>query len=119
MPRKKTKKITGDRTRARVVKEMSKPRMARSASIAELDMDPTRIPERPSLSMPGTVAKVTRPSKPSQPGNAKISLKAYPRDKQNLRIENALTDEHGEDVKLKKGAYVEVTVSADAKTPTP
>ena len=31
----------------------------------------------------------------------------------DLRIENALIDEHGDDVKLKKGAHVEVTVTAE------
>jgi len=30
----------------------------------------------------------------------------------DLRIENSLTDEHGDDVKLKKGAPVEVTITA-------
>jgi hypothetical protein len=34
------------------------------------------------------------------------------------RIENTFTDEHGDDVKLKKGAHVEVTVTAEPKTPT-
>jgi hypothetical protein len=116
---KKTKKTSDNATRARVIKEMAKPRMALSARIAELDLDPARIPGRPSVSMPGTVVKVTPPPKPSQSGNAEISLEAYPRNKQNLRIENALIDEHGEDVKLKKGAHVEVTVSANAKTPNP
>jgi hypothetical protein len=33
----------------------------------------------------------------------------------SLRIENALTNEHGDDVKLKKGAHVEVTVTAESK----
>jgi len=117
MVRKKTKKSGGNRTLARVIKEMAKPRMARSASIAELDLDPTRIPERPSVSMPGTVDKVIPPPQPSQPEEAEISVAAFDHNKQDLRIENVLTDEHGDDVKLKKGAHVEVTVSADAKTP--
>jgi hypothetical protein len=30
----------------------------------------------------------------------------------DLRIENTLTDEHGDDVKLKKGGHVEVTVTS-------
>jgi hypothetical protein len=34
----------------------------------------------------------------------------------DLRITNTLTDEHGQDVKLKKGAHVEVTVTAEPKT---
>jgi hypothetical protein len=29
-----------------------------------------------------------------------------------VRIENTLTDEHGDDVSLKKGAHVDVTVTA-------
>jgi hypothetical protein len=33
----------------------------------------------------------------------------------DLRIENVLTDEHGDDVKLKKGAHVEVTVASDPR----
>ena len=33
----------------------------------------------------------------------------------DLRIENSLTDEHGDDVKLKKGAHVQVTVTAGPK----
>jgi hypothetical protein len=35
---------------------------------------------------------------------------------QALRVENTLTDEHGDDVKLKKGAHVEVPVTAETKT---
>jgi hypothetical protein len=31
----------------------------------------------------------------------------------DLRIENSLTDEHGDEVKLEKGAHVEVTVTAE------
>jgi hypothetical protein len=30
-----------------------------------------------------------------------------------LRIENSLTDEHGDEIKLEKGARVEVTVTED------
>jgi hypothetical protein len=33
----------------------------------------------------------------------------------DLHIENVLTDEHGYDVKLKKGAHVQVTVTAEPK----
>ena len=32
-----------------------------------------------------------------------------------LRIENGLTDEHGDDVRLKKGTHVEVTISSEPK----
>ena len=33
----------------------------------------------------------------------------------DIRIDNSLTDENGDDVRLKKGARVEVTVAADPK----
>ena len=110
---KKTKKEPGDATRARVKKEMAKPRMARSARIAELKLDTTRIPEPPSLTMPGTVDKIIPSSRPSLPEKAQIAVKGPDRRKQDIRIENSLTDEHGDEVKLKKGAHVELTVEAE------
>ena len=91
---------------------MEKPRMARSAKIAELNPDTTRIPEQPSVSMPGTVDKIIPSPRPSQPEKAQIAVEGADRQKQDLRIENTLTDEHGDDVKLKKGAHVEVTITA-------
>src|ERR1700681_19220 len=110
---KKAKKEPGNATRISVTKEMAKPRMARSARIAELNLDISRIPEQPSATVPGTVDKIIPSSRPSQPEKAQIAVKGPDRRKQDLRIENALTDEHGDDVKLKKGAHVEVTVAAE------
>jgi hypothetical protein len=100
---------------ASVNKEMATPRMARSAKIAELKLDSSRIPEEPSTTMPGTVNKIVRSSDPNQPEKAQITVDVPDRKYRDLRIENALTDEHGCDVKLKKGAHVEVTVTEDKK----
>jgi hypothetical protein len=86
MRHKKSKKESGNATRASVSKEMAKPRMARSARVAELNLDTSRIPDGAN------------------------------QGHRDLRIENALTDEHGDDVKLKKGARVEVAVTAEPKT---
>ena len=98
------------------MREMAKPRMARSARIAELSLDTARIPEMPSVSMPGIIKKIFPPPHPTQHKKAQIAVgRAEPRYR-NLRIENTLTDEHGNDVKLKKGAHVDVTVTADRKT---
>ena len=36
-----------------------------------------------------------------------------------LRIENTLTDENGDEVRLKPGAEVEVTIEAEASATTP
>jgi len=116
MLHKKTNKEPADPTRASVRKEMAKPRMARSARIAELNLDTSRIPEQPSLTMPGTVEKIIPSARPSQPEKAQITVDGAYRQHRDLRIENALIDEHGDDVKLKKGAQVEVTVTTEPKT---
>jgi hypothetical protein len=118
MPHKKTKQESGTAIRASVRKEMAKPRMARSARIAELNLDTTRISEQPSATMPGSVDKIIRFPGPSQPEEAQIAVDGPDHKYRNLRIENMLTDEHGDDVKLKKGANVEVTVTAEPKTTT-
>jgi hypothetical protein len=115
MLHKKTKKESGNATRASVRKEMAKPRMARSARVAELNLDTARIPEHPSTTMPGTVKKIIPSSRPSQPEKAQVTVDGADQRHRNLRFENTLTDEHGDDVKLKKGARVEVTVTEDPK----
>jgi hypothetical protein len=118
MLHKKVKKELDAPTRASVSKEMAKPRMARSARIAELNLDTARIPEQPSTTMPGIVDKIIL-SGPSQLERAQIAVDGADRGYRDLRIENALTDEHGDDVKLEKGAHVEVTVTARPKKPVP
>ncbi|MCU1342224.1 MAG: hypothetical protein JWN92_1647 [Candidatus Acidoferrum typicum] len=95
---------------------MAKPRMARSARIAELKLDTTRNPEQASATVPGIVDKIIPSSRRSQPEKAQIYVDGPDRGHRDLRIENALTDEHGDDVKLKKGNHVEVTVAAEPAT---
>ena len=112
MPHKKRKTQRDNATRASVTKEMAMPRMARSAKIAELNLDTSRIPEWPSTTMPGIVNKIIPSPQTSQPEKAQIAVDGTDQRYRNLRIENTLTDEHGDDVKLKKGAHVEVTVAA-------
>jgi hypothetical protein len=116
MMHKKAKKESSNATRASVRKEMAKPRMARSARIAELNLDTTRIPEQPSVTMPGTVNKIIPSVSLNQPEKAQIAVDEADHRHRHLRIENTLTDEHGDGVKLKKGAHVEVTVTAEPKT---
>jgi hypothetical protein len=112
----KTRKKIGNRSHASVNEEMAKPRMTRSARIAELKLDTARIPDQPSVTMPGTVDKIIQPRGPSQPEKAQIAVDGADQRHRNLRFENTLTDEHGDDVRLKKGAHVEVSVTADPKT---
>jgi hypothetical protein len=59
--------------------------------------------------MPGTVAKIIPSSLLSQPEKAQIAVDGADHEYQILHIENTLTDEHGNDVRLEKGASVEVT----------
>ena len=113
MLHKKAKKEPGNATHAGVSKEMAKPRMARSARIAELKLDSARIPEQPSATMPGTVDKIIPTARPSQPEEAQIAVEGADHRYRDLRIENTLTYENGDDVRLKKGAHVEVTVTAE------
>ncbi|MFY9559312.1 MAG: hypothetical protein WAQ52_03685 [Terriglobales bacterium] len=72
------------------------------------------MPEKPSVTLPGTVEKIITPPDPSEPEKAEINIQegADPLYKE-IRIENTLTDERGNEVKLKKGAKVEVTVEAN------
>ena len=115
MRHKKETKQLSDATRASVKKEMAQPRMAKSARITALNLDAARIPEPPATALPGTVDKIIPPRHPSTPEKAQIAVDGADRGHRDLRIENTLTDEHGDDVKLKKGAHVEVTVTAEPK----
>jgi len=115
----KAKKELINATRASVTQEMAKPRLAISSKIAELNLDTTRTWEQPSVTVPGTVDKIVPSPRPSQPEQAQIAVEGADRRHRDLRIENMLTDEHGDDVRLKKDDQVEVTVTAEPKTSTP
>jgi hypothetical protein len=109
----KGKRESHNAIRASVKKEMAKPRMAKSARITELRLDTARIRERPSTTMPGTVDKIIPSRRPSQPEKVQIAVDRTKHRHRDLRIENKLTDEYGDDVRLKKGAHVQVTVTAE------
>jgi hypothetical protein len=113
MPHKKGKKQPRNATRADVTKEMAKPRMARSARIAELNLDTARNIEQPSTTVAGTVKKIIPSPRTKLPEKAQIAVAGAPLPYRNFRVENSLTDEHGDDVRLKKGAHVEITVTAN------
>jgi hypothetical protein len=75
--------------------------------------------EKPSVTMPGTVEKIIQPVHPSQPEKAQISVEGADDLYREIRIENSLTDENGDEVRLKKGAEVEITVQADPEATIP
>jgi hypothetical protein len=63
--------------------------------------------------LPGTVNKIIKPVVPSVPEKAQIDLEGAEDLYREIRVENTLTDEHGEEVRLKEGAQVEVSIEAD------
>ena len=77
------------------------------------------MPEKSSVTMPGTVEKIIPPVHPSGPEKAQIALEGGDELYREIRIENSLTNENGDEVRLKKGAEVEITVEADPEATTP
>lgn len=71
-----------------------------------------------SVTLPGTVAKVIPPPIQSEPEKAQILVEGADHLYREIRIENTLIDENGNEVRLKKGAQVEVTVEADGHATT-
>jgi protein involved in polysaccharide export with SLBB domain len=72
--------------------------------------------EKPSTTLPATVEKIIKPPFPTQPERAQIAIHGADQLYRELRIENTLTDEHGEKVRLKPGDKVEVTIAADPES---
>jgi hypothetical protein len=73
------------------------------------------MPEKPNTTMPGTVKKIIKPVHPDLPEKAEISVEGADELYREIRIENTLKDDKGQEVQLKPGAQVEVTVEADPK----
>lgn len=63
--------------------------------------------------MPGKVDRLIPSTRPSQPERAQISIEGADQGYRDLRFANSLIDENGDEVKLKKGAHVEITVAAE------
>src|SRR5580704_5369137 len=80
----------------RVTAELAKPRMAKSARIAGLNLDTARTPEQPSIIVSGTVNKIIASPYPSRREKAQIAVDGDDNRNRALRIENALTNEHGD-----------------------
>lgn len=74
--------------------------------------------EKPSTTLPGTVEKIIKPPYPSAPEKAQIAVEGADHLYKELRIENNLTDENGNEVRLKQGAKVDVTVAAAPEATT-
>ncbi len=75
--------------------------------------------DKPSTTLPGTVEKIIKSPYPGEPEKAQIAIEGADELYKEIRIENTLTDENGDKVRLKPGAEVEVTVEADKEATTP
>ena len=74
--------------------------------------------EKPSTTLPATVEKIIKSPHPSVPEKAQIAVEGADHLYREIRIDNTLTDGNGEEVKLKQGAQVEVTVEAEPDATT-
>jgi hypothetical protein len=77
------------------------------------------MPEKPNVTLPGKVEKIIESTHPDEPETAEISIEGADTLYQEIRIENSLTDENGNEVRLKKGADVDVTVEANKDATIP
>ena len=81
-------------------------------------MDSPEEKDKPSTTLPGTVQKIIKPIDPHEQDTAEISIPKAEDLYREIRIDNVLKDEKGEEVALKEGAPVDVTIEADKKDTT-
>jgi hypothetical protein len=74
--------------------------------------------DKPSTTLPGTVEKIIKPIDPREPDKAQIDIEAAEDLYREIRIDNTLKNSKGEEVSLKEGAPVDVTIEADKKDTT-
>jgi hypothetical protein len=70
------------------------------------------MPDKASTTLPATVEKVVKSIVPSEPEKAQITVEGADHLYKEIRVENNLTDENGQEVRLKPGAKVQVTIKA-------
>ena len=71
------------------------------------------MPEKPTVTLPGKVEQIIEPLSPAEPEKAQIAVAGADALYREIRIQNTLTDENGDEVRLKEGAEVEVTIEAE------
>jgi hypothetical protein len=74
--------------------------------------------ENSSTTLPGTVERIIKPLSGDEPEKAQIAINGADHLYREIRIENTLTDENGDPVRLKQGAEVEVTIEAPPEATT-
>jgi hypothetical protein len=74
--------------------------------------------EKSSAILPGTVERIIKSPFPNEPEKVQIAVEQADHLYREIRIDNTLTNENGDEVSLKLGAQVEVTVEARAEDTT-
>ena len=74
--------------------------------------------DKPSTILPGTVERIIKPIDPQEPGKAQIEIEKGEDLYREIRVDNVLKDEKGEEVSIKEGAPVEVIIKAERKDTT-
>jgi hypothetical protein len=75
--------------------------------------------KKPKTTKRGRVKKIIKSPDPSVPEKAEIEIHEADELYKEIRIENALENEHGKKTKLKEDAPVDITVEAEPKATTP
>jgi hypothetical protein len=75
--------------------------------------------DKPNVTLPGKVDRIIPSPTPREPEKAQITVDGADHLYKEIRIENSLKDENGKEVRLKRGAEVEVTVEADKSQTIP
>jgi hypothetical protein len=70
--------------------------------------------KKASTTLPGTVDKIVKPPAPGEREQAQIAVDGADRIYKEIRIENALTDDHGHEVRLEPDDKVKVTITSES-----
>jgi hypothetical protein len=71
-----------------------------------------RSDEKATVTLPATVEKIIPPLNPGQPEKAQIAVEGAEELYKEIRVENTLQDESGNEAGLKEGVKVEITKEA-------
>lgn len=74
--------------------------------------------QRPNTTLPGIVETIIESPHPNEPEKAQIAIKDAGDRYREIRIENALKDENGDEVSLKAGAPVKINIKAKRRAVT-
>ena len=74
--------------------------------------------DKATATLSGTVQRIIVSQLPNKPDKAQINVAGSDPLHRELRIANSLTNKNGEDLRLKPGQTVEVTVEANTKDTT-